>query len=88
MGYWYDEAMRKGIHCLINLLLCLVIFTGAVACTTGKGTSGHKVDSIREYQSKSLISAGNYREKSHTTKKVLSERVVVDNNALRGCDSL
>ncbi|WP_405469343.1 TNT domain-containing protein [Morganella morganii] len=74
--------MKKGIHCLINLLLCLVIFTGAVACTTEKGTSEQKVDSIREHQSKSIITAGNNREKPDATKEVVSERVVVENNLL------
>ena len=74
--------MKKGIHCLINLLLCLVIFTGAVACTTEKGTSEQKVDSIREHQSKSIITAGNNREKPDATKEVVPERVVVENNLL------
>lgn len=55
---------------------------GAVACTMEKGTSGQKVDSIREHQSKSLISAGKNREKPDTAKEVVSERVVVDNNTL------
>lgn len=63
-----------------------MIFTGAVACSGEKGTSGQKVDSIREHQSKSLISAGKNREKPDTTKEVLSERVVVENNFFKPQD--
>lgn len=59
-----------------------MIFTGAVACTTEKGSPGQKVDSIREHQSKSIITAGNNREKLDTTKEVVPERVVVENNWL------
>ncbi|HBC0990268.1 TPA: hypothetical protein IGZ61_005077 [Escherichia coli] len=47
-----------------------------------KSTSGQKADSIKEHQSKSLVTTGKHKEKPDTTKEVVSERVVVENNYL------
>lgn len=66
----------------MSLLLCLVIFTGAVACSGEKGASGQKVVGQEVQQGKPVVTDGKHREKPGSSQQPVSERVVVENNAL------
>ena len=80
MGYY--TRMKGMLKRLMSLLLCLVIFTGAVACSGEKGASGQKVAPLETQQAKTVVTNGKYREKSPPSPQCTSEKVVADNNAL------
>ncbi|ECI4012257.1 adhesin [Salmonella enterica subsp. salamae] len=62
--------------------MCLVIFTGAVACSGEKGASGQKNPVPEVQQEKTAVTHGKDREKPGSSQQPASERVVVENNAL------
>ncbi|WP_223540764.1 adhesin [Enterobacter sp. JBIWA003] len=74
--------MPKKLTRLMSLLLCLVIFTGAVACSGEKGASGQKVGGQEVQQAKAAVTHGKEREKTCSSQQCVPERVVVENNAL------
>ena len=47
--------MKVMLTRLMNMLMCLVIFTGAVACSGEKGSSGQKVAIPEVQHEKSLL---------------------------------
>ncbi|EFO1501429.1 hypothetical protein ACSACS_005042, partial [Escherichia coli] len=55
--------MPKKLTRLMILLLCLVILTGAVACSGEKGASGQKNPVPEVQQDKTLVTHGKHREK-------------------------
>jgi filamentous hemagglutinin len=86
----YDARMEKILMRLMKRLLCLVIFTGAVACSGEKGASGQKVVEPEVQQVKTVVTDGKHRKKPSSSPQSTSERVVVENNslsklALEGC---
>ena len=74
--------MQKKLTRLMSLLLCLVIFTGAVACSGEKGASGQKVAAPEVQQGKTVVTHGKHREKTLSSQQCAPERVVVENNLL------
>ncbi|MFQ3382822.1 hypothetical protein JOW62_11425 [Escherichia coli] len=55
--------MPKKLTRLMSLLLCQVIFTGAVACSGEKGASGQKVGRQEVQQGKTVVIHGKERRK-------------------------
>ncbi|WP_223540631.1 hypothetical protein [Enterobacter sp. JBIWA003] len=74
--------MPKKLTRLMSLLLCLVIFTGAVGCSGEKGASGQKVAVPEVQRAKAAVTHGKDREKTCSSQQCVPERVVVENNAL------
>ncbi|WP_223540630.1 adhesin [Enterobacter sp. JBIWA003] len=74
--------MPKKLTRLMSLLLCLVIFTGAVGCSGEKGASGQKVAVPEVQRAKAAVTHGKDREKTCSSQQCVPERVVVENNSL------
>ncbi|EDM1758438.1 adhesin, partial [Salmonella enterica subsp. diarizonae] len=55
--------------------MCLVIFTGAVACSGEKGASGQKNPVPEVQQEKTAVTHGKDREKPGSSQQPASERV-------------
>ncbi|EJE0327524.1 adhesin, partial [Salmonella enterica] len=57
----------------MSLLLCLVIFTGAVACSGEKGALGQKVAAPEVQQGKTVVTHGKHREKTLSSQQCAPE---------------
>jgi filamentous hemagglutinin len=75
-------VMQKGLMKLATWLLCLVMFTGAVACSGGKSASGKKSPGIETPQQKQVVTDCLHREKPGSSLDCAPDNVVVENNYL------
>lgn len=80
--------MPKKLTRLMSLLLCLVIFTGAVACSGEKGASGPKGGGQEIQQGKTVVSHGKDREKTCSSQQCAPERVVGENSDIVSSGSM